>query len=327
VAVADGVQIVLQGASSAVAGQLTEDVRKHNLRNPGKEIIYLNLGAEALELTGDKCHFFHFRYTTNADLRTNALTQVMKADGTLGKRVYSINQNYSWGQDMEAAVDQRAKQYGYEVVGKTLHDVNKIQDFSPYVARISAANPDTVITGNWSNDLLLLMKATQSSGLKVRFATVFLDMPGSIGNAGEVALGHYVAHTFNAQAGGSDIAAFAEDYKAKTGHYPVYVEPTSVTAMRSLGEALKQVKPKGGNLSTVDLALALEKVSFKTSLGNYSMRAADHQIILPMVVSKVTKTAKYKADGTDMGFEPVKILSAEEAAVPPQAACKMTRPQ
>jgi len=50
------------------------------------------------------------------------------------------------------------------VVEKVLHDVNRIQDFAPYVAKIRAANPDTVITGNWSNDLLLLMKAASEAG-------------------------------------------------------------------------------------------------------------------------------------------------------------------
>src|SRR5690606_33838100 len=112
-----------------------------------------------------------FRFTTNAELRVNALTTVMSADGVLGKRVYAINQNYSWGQDMQNATERYAQKFGYEVVGKTLHEVNRIQDFSPYVERIRAANPDTVITGNWSNDLLLLMTATQTGGLKVRFAT------------------------------------------------------------------------------------------------------------------------------------------------------------
>ena len=52
------------------AGQITEDVRKHNLRNPGKEIMYFNVGAEAMELTGDKCHFYHFRWNGNAEIRT-----------------------------------------------------------------------------------------------------------------------------------------------------------------------------------------------------------------------------------------------------------------
>ncbi|MFX8762508.1 ABC transporter substrate-binding protein, partial [Acinetobacter baumannii] len=91
-----------------------------------KEVVFLNVGGEALELTGQKCHFYHFRFTTNADLRVKALASVMSADGTLGKRVYAINQNYSWGQDMEGATERFAKQYGYEVVGKTLHEVNKI---------------------------------------------------------------------------------------------------------------------------------------------------------------------------------------------------------
>ena len=140
-AAAEGVQILVQGSSSAISGQLTEDVRKHNLRNPGKEVLFLSVGGEALELTGQKCHFYHFRFATNADLRVKALTSVMSADGTLGKRVYAINQNYSWGQDMEGATERFAKQYGYEVVGKTLHEVNKIQDFAPYVARIRSANP------------------------------------------------------------------------------------------------------------------------------------------------------------------------------------------
>ena len=130
-AVADGVHIVLQGASSAIAGQITEDVRKHNIRNRDNPVLFMNLGAEALELTGDKCHFYHFRFTTNAPMRVNALVQAMKEAGELGERVYSINQNYSWGQDMENAIAGAADEGGYEVVEKVLHDVNKIQDFAP----------------------------------------------------------------------------------------------------------------------------------------------------------------------------------------------------
>ena len=289
-AAAEGVQILVQGSSSAISGQLTEDVRKHNLRNPGKEVLFLNVGGEALELTGQKCHFYHFRFATNADLRVKALTSVMSADGTLGKRVYAINQNYSWGQDMEGATERFAKQYGYEVVGKTLHEVNKIQDFAPYVARIRSANPDTVITGNWSNDLLLLMKATQAAGLKVRFATVFLDQVGNLANAGEVALGHYIAHPYNIEAAGEEGAKFAEDYKAKTGHYPSYTEPQTVIGVTFLGEALKQVKPQDGKLSVPELAKALEKVTYTSPLGTYTMRAEDHQVQLPMVVSRSART-------------------------------------
>ncbi|MNC71964.1 hypothetical protein D3C75_1229450 [compost metagenome] len=76
-----------------------------------------------------------------------------------------------------------------------------------------------------------------------------------------------------------------------------------------------------------ELAVALEQVTYKSALGDYTMRAEDHQVQLPMVVSKVGKNAKYKADGTDMGFEPVKVLAAADVSAPVQATCKMQRPK
>lgn len=322
-ALADGVHIVIQGSSSAIAGQLSEDVRKHNLRNKGKEVLYLNVGAEAMELTGEKCHFHAFRFTTTAPMRVGALVRVMKEEGTLGGRVYSINQNYSWGQDMEAAVKGNARAGGYEVVETVLHEVNRIQDFAPFVAKIQAARADTVITGNWSNDLLLLMKAAGASGLKARFATAFLDQVGNIGNAGDVALGHYVAHTYNAEA--TD-GVMAEDYRKATGHYPAYVEPNTINGVKMLAEALKGVDFKGGAIDVNRIALALEDVTLATDTGVQSIRKEDHQAYLPVVVSRVEAGVKYPVDGTNLGFKPVKVLPADQTIYPVQASCKMTRP-
>lgn len=322
-ALADGVHIVIQGSSSAIAGQLSEDVRKHNLRNKGKEVLYLNVGAEAMELTGEKCHFHAFRFTTTAPMRVGALVRVMKEEGTLGARAYSINQNYSWGQDMEAAVKENARAGGYEVVETVLHEVNRIQDFAPFVAKIQAARADTVITGNWSNDLLLLMKAAGASGLKARFATAFLDQVGNIGNAGDVALGHYVAHTYNAEA--TD-GVMAEDYRKATGYYPAYVEPNTINGVKMLAEALKGVDFKGGAIDVNRIALALEDVTLATDTGVQSIRKEDHQAYLPVVVSRVEAGVKYPVDGTNLGFKPVKVLPADQTIYPVQASCKMTRP-
>lgn len=133
---ANGPQIIVRGSSSAVAGQITEDARKHNLRNPGPEVVYLNMGAEALELTGEKCHFYPFRMSPNAAIRFKTVANVTNEAGTLSDQVNSINQNYSWGVDVENTVVVNAPEVGYEVLETTLHEVNKIQDFSPYVAML-----------------------------------------------------------------------------------------------------------------------------------------------------------------------------------------------
>lgn len=325
-AIADGVQIVVQGASSAIGGQITEDVRKHNLRNPGKEIVYINVGAEALELTGEKCNFHHFRLTGNAQVRTKVLVQGMKQAKALGTKVYAINQNYSWGQDMESAIVANAAAGAYQVVEKTLHDVNKIQDFAPYIAKISASGAETVLTGNWSNDLLLMMKAAKAAGLKAAFGTVFLDQPGNIRNAGDTAVGHFIVHAFNAEAAGAEGARFVADYTAKTGHAPVFVEPQTAFGLDMVADALKRTKPMGGKLDVNAFARAMETARVKTPMGEARMRAEDHQILLPLVVSTVSKDARYKVDDTDLGFKPVKVFSADEAASPVQSSCKMQRP-
>lgn len=322
-AVADGAHVVIQGSSSAIAGQVSEDVRKYNIRNPDNRILYLNVGAEAMELTGEKCHFHSFRFTTTAPMRVGALAKVMSEEGTLGKRIYSINQNYSWGKDVEHAIEANAEEYGYEVVGKVLHEVNRIQDFAPYVAKIQDSDPETVITGNWSNDLLLLMKAVGDAGLDVRFATAFLDQVGNLGNAGDVALGNYVAHPGNVELADK---AFVEDYQKVTGHLPVYVEPGAVNGLKMFAKSLEAVDFKGGDIDTDAMVLALENVSLETDLGVQTIRKEDHQVILPVVVSEVSKDVTYPVDGTDMGFKPVKVVPAEEALYPVQDSCDMKRP-
>lgn len=325
-AAADGVHLIVQGASSAIGGQITEDVRKYNLRNAGKEMVYLNVGAEALELTGEKCNFYHFRFASNAQVRVKALIEGMKKANALGTKVYAINQNYSWGQDMEQATVDNQKAGGYTVVAKTLHDVNRIQDFAPYVARIAASGADTVITGNWSNDLLLLMKASKAAGLKARYGTVYLDQPGNLANAGDLAQGNFVVHTFNAEAGQADAQQFVDDYRAKNGSAPVFVEPQTFFGMLMVADALKRTPPENGKLNVNAFAKALESARIQTPMGEMSMREQDHQVQMPMVVSVVSRDAKLKVDGTDMGFTPVLLLSAQEAATPPQASCQMKRP-
>lgn len=322
-AVAEGVHIVVQGASSAIAGQITEDVRRHNIRNPGDEVLFMNMGAEALELTGEKCHFYHFRFTTTAPMRVNALVSAMSEEGDLGSRVYSINQNYSWGRDMEEAIRAAAEAGGYEVVDSDLHEVNRIQDFSPFVAKIRASEVDTVMTGNWSNDLLLLMKAAGDAGLDVRFGTTFLDQVGNIANAGETAVGHYIAHLVNLEL---EDEAWVQDYEQVTGHVPVYIEPQTVNATLLLREALSDLDFGGEDIDVTQIGLALEKATLEGPNGTLSIRQEDHQIVTPVVVSRIDEGAKYAVDETQWGFVPVKVVSAEEAMYPVQDSCQMDRP-
>jgi len=326
-AINDGAHIVIQGASSAIAGQITGDVQKHNLRNPGREVLFINVGGQAMELTGTRCHFYHFRWTTYAEGRMRAMYSAAKETGALGNKVYIIGQNYSWGHDVQRLTREYAKDYGYMVVGDVLHDVNKIQDFAPYVAKIKDAAPSSVVTGNWGNDLLLMLKAAADSGMKTPFLTMALDQPGNIAAAGDTAAGHYTVQHYFPDANGDKSAAFGELYKSKTGDYPYYVQGDAVNGVLALGESLKALKAKAGTKVNVkSIALAMEKVTLDSAMGPVTMRMEDHQALTPTAVAIVSKDAKYKFDKTDKGFKTVKVLSGKAATGPVQASCKMERP-
>ncbi len=324
-AIQDGAHIIISAGSSAIAGQLTEDVRKHNLRNADRPVMYINPGSEALELTGSKCHFYFFRFATNAEMRVKAMVIAMKDAGDLGSKVFSINQNYSWGKDMQNVTQSHEGLGGYTVVDTVLHDVNKIQDFSPYVARISASGADTVITGNWGSDLLLLLKAVSSAGLDVQFGTMFLDLPGNLASAGDAAVGYYTVQSFNAEAGGADGRTISDTYEAKVGTAPTASEVRTLFALQMLEAALANVET-GGKVDVTEIALATEKARIDTPIGEISMRAADHQAVVPMVVARVSKEAAFKVDGTDMGFKPIKVIPGPSGVSAVQESCSMKRP-
>ena len=324
-AVADRAHIIIQGGSSGIAGQLTEDVRKHNLRNPDRPVVYINPGSEALELTGERCHYFFFRFATNADMRVKALVTAMKEAGDLGTKVFSINQNYSWGKDMQGAIDTYASLGGYTVVDRVLHDTNKIQDFAPYVARIKASGADTVITGNWASDLVLLMKEVAASGLKMKFGTMFLDLPGSLENAGDAALGYYTVESSNKEVGGDAMLALYADYKQHVGHDPSSSEMRTIFALQTLQAALASLD-LSKTIDVLAIASALEKASITTPAGDIRVRAEDHQAIVPLIVSKVSPDAKYKREGRAIGFKPVRVITGQDAVNPVQPTCKMQRP-
>src|SRR5438045_5170179 len=182
----DGARYIFQGNGSSVALAITDAVLKYNERNPGKEVLFFNYAAVDPVLTNDKCNFWHFRFDADADMKMGALTDAI-AKQTQIKSVYLINQDYSFGRAVAAAAKKMLadKRSDIKIVGDELHPLQKVQDFSPYVAKIKASGADTVITGNWSNDMLLLIKAGKDAGLKVTWYTFYGGSPGTVTAIGE----------------------------------------------------------------------------------------------------------------------------------------------
>ena len=166
-AIDDGVTVIAQGNSSSVAAALIDAINKHNEREPGKRVLFLNYSAVDPILTNEKCSYWHFRFDAHADMRMAALMDVFKDDAAL-KKVYLIGQDYSFGQAVlrEGRKQIAAQRPDVQIVGDELHPIGRVKDFIPYAVKIKSSGAQAVLTGNWGNDLTLLIKAAQGSGLR-----------------------------------------------------------------------------------------------------------------------------------------------------------------
>ena len=185
-AISEGIQFIAQGNSSGVANALTDAIAKHNRRNPDQRVLFLNYSAVDPALTNDKCNFWHFRFDANADIKMDALTDVIAANDDV-KKVYVIGQDYSFGKAVAAAAVRflGEKRPDIDIVGNELHPIGKVKDFTPYATKIKASGADAVITGNWGADMVGLGKAIIEAGVASPIYTYYAAWDGITATFGE----------------------------------------------------------------------------------------------------------------------------------------------
>jgi branched-chain amino acid transport system substrate-binding protein len=326
-AIDGGARFILQGNSSAVAAALIEAVNKHNEREPQRRVLFLNYSAVDPILTNEKCSFWHFRFDAHADMRMAALMSVLREDRAL-KAVYLIGQDYSFGQ---AVAREARRQLGVQrpdirIVGEELHPMLRIKDFAPYATKIKASGAQAVVTGNFSNDLTLLVKAAREVGFDGRFYTFYGNALGAPAAIGEAGVGNVIAVADwlpNAGTPASD--AF---YRSFRGRYPNPADDYVHMRMQLMIEALVQAIEEARGTQAVPVATALERASVNFHGQAGAMRAADHQFQQQLMVGVMdrqgTPGVKFDVEGSGYGFRVIKTIGPQQARMP--TSCKMTRP-
>ena len=319
-----GYRYIAQGNGSGAAGALIDAINKHNERNPGKEIVFLNYAAVDPDLTNSKCSFWHFRLDANSDMKMEALTTFLAKDKSV-KKVYIIGQNYAHGQQVTRAAKEylKRKRPDIEIVGDDLHPIGSVKDFAPYVAKISASGADTVITGNWGPDLALLVKSARESDLKAKFYTYYAYTTGVPTVMGSSAADHVRnVGTWNVNsevAVGKDIV---ESFKKK--YNDDFYASSTYSAIQLLAKGVTQAK----STDPVKVAFAMEGQKFKSLNGEVEMRKTDHQLQQPLYIStwiKVNgKEVKYDQENTGYGWRTEQKVEPYVAAQP--TSCSMKRP-
>jgi branched-chain amino acid transport system substrate-binding protein len=319
-----GYRYITQGNGSGAGLALLDAINKHNERNPGKEVVYLNYAAIDPDMTNSKCSFWHFRFDANSDMKMEALTSYMAPNKDI-KSVYIIGQNYAFGH----AVSRAAKEYLHrkrpdiKIAGDDLHPIAQVKDFSPYIAKIKASGADTVITGNWGADLALLIRAAKDADLKANFYTYYAvttGVPSAMGAAGE---GHVkIVGNWMVNAENNTGKEIVEGFKKK--YNDDYYTAQTHSIMVYMSNAIKSAK----STDPVKVAFAMEGMKATSLNGNVMMNKVDHQLQQNLYIgtwAKVNgKDVKYDQENTGYGWKMDKKIDAYVATQP--TSCQMKRP-
>ena len=321
-AIDQGVRYIIQGNGSSVALALSDAITKHNERNPGKEVIYLNDSAVDPDLTNSKCSYWHFRFDADTSMKMEAMSSFMETRKDI-KKVYILGQNYSHGvQVAKYAKETLArKRPDIQIVGEDLHPLAQTRDFAPYIAKIKAAGADTVITGNWGSDLSLLVKAANENGFTGNFFTYYAGVTGTPTALGTNGAGRVYQIAYNHYNMGGQMQKWQDEFKAK--YNDDFYTGSTIRIFQTLGAAMAKAK----STDPVKVAAALEGIKVDSFNGEVEMRKSDHQLQQPLYMTvwqKADKKYPYSPENTGMTLAPLKEYPNYVSSTP--TSCQMKRP-
>ena len=324
-AISEGLQIIFQGNSSAVASTLSQTISRHNRRNPDQEVLQINYSAVDPILTEDNCSFWHFRFDAHANMKLNILTDYIAADPDI-KSMYIIGQDYSFGQVVSDTTIKllNEKRPDIEIVGNEFHPIGQVKDFTPYVTKIVSSGADAVVTGNFGADMVSLARSIIDSGLDIPIYTFYAAYDGITATLGEsgknkIRLIHNgVANPLPTEAR----KQLNRDFKIENPNYDI-TQPRIVNALQMVVTAMEETQ----STDPYDIALALEDMRFTTIGGEEIwMRGQDHQIFQKLSISVHTdEGVEFDADNSGFGLVTEYQVPLEETVV--ESSCEMRRPR
>ena len=183
-----------------------------------------------------------------------------------------------------------------------------------------------MLTGNWGNDLTLLVKAARDVGFDGHFYTFYgnaLGVPAAIGDAGVgkvVAVADWLPNLPTPES-----AAF---YKSFRERFPRPQDDYVHLRMQLLIEALVQAIERAGHTEPRAVAVQLERADVTLAGQRGRMRAADHQFQQPLAVGVMDRQGApgvpFDVEGSGYGFRVVRQITADQGSLP--HSCKMARP-
>lgn len=311
----DGVDFLIGSTSSAVALALSQTTRQLNT-------VYIVTGSHTDALTDAECNWNTFRTCSSTWMLAagNSRTLFDK----FGKRWYFLTPDYAFGHTEQRAYAEQLESFGGEVVGNALAPLGTT-DFSSYLIKAEAANPDVLMVLQVGDDKVNALKQVTQFGLtgKMAVAGGELNMEEVVALPEDARIGWWTMEWYWDQPNTPHVKEFVETYRKKHGGK---VPTARIWFGFATAHAVALAANKAGTLQAVEVARALEglelppEVALQPNRPVY--RAGDHQLIANEFPGQVKQSGKYP----DL-FQLAEIVPGTKIAKPVGAdGCKMSYP-
>src|SRR5581483_8118281 len=311
----DGVNFMFGNTNSALA------LAQAQVSNE-KGILHIVPGGHTDAITGATCHWNVFRICNTTQTEANAVAAQLI--NNVGKKWYYITPDYAFGHTLQAGLEKACTKLGGSKVGGDLTPLGTT-DFSSYLIKAQAANPDIIIFLTQGDDMINALKQAVQFGLdkKLHLAGAQQELEALEGLPPEARIGTWVFQWYRKQPNVPHVADFRDAIKKSTGRVP--------TARTWFGFASTWSCALGAqaanSIEGVKVARALEGMKLPPEIGLMPdqpfFRAEDHQLINNLFVGN----AQAQGSADDDFFKVTQVVKGTDAAPPAsETGCKLTWP-
>jgi branched-chain amino acid transport system substrate-binding protein len=314
----DNVNLLIGNVNSALSQAIA-------LVSNEKGVLHIVPGGHADPITGMDCKWNVFRVCNTTRMEANAISSVLFK--TYGKRWHFISPDYAFGHTLYQACQTDLKQLGGTVTGNEETPLG-ITDFSPYLTRARAANPDVLMVLVQGNDMVNCLKQISQSGIEkqIHVAGMQQELEAVEAMPPEARIGVWMFEWYWKQpAGTPGLDQFIADIRKRAdGRVPTartWFGYVTVHAYALACEKAKSVEPKAVAKALTDMELPAE---IKLQPNRVYFRGGDHQLMLSAFIGELRR----KGEGDPENLFKVSHIEPGDSIAPSitDTGCKMNMP-
>ena len=304
----EGAQFLVGAISSSVALSLNEYAAS-------EELVYFP-GAAAVNVTGESCNEWVFRFETNTAQIAEAISAY--SVNNLGTNVWFHIADYAYGESVYNRVSERMKQANdsYQEVGLTKSQLGS-SNYGSFISQISNSNAEVAVLGMTGGDLVNFVNQAADQGLtdQVDLVGPTMSFQSVRGATGSNAVGTYGGVRYDPSVKLGDNPQFVEAFRKKNNNPPGNFARVGYGSTRLLARGMT----KAGSTKPADVRDALSGGTFTTVLGDVTLRKSDHQATNPVWMGELVE-----GDGDVADVKRINKVGGKEALPPAsELGCEM----